>query len=102
MQGLRGEDPLIFKGVVYNEMKGVYSSPDSLLNRESTRSIFPATTYGVDSGGDPVKIPDLSFEQFRDFHGKFYHPANSRIYFSGDDDVLTRLEIMDEYLVRIF
>jgi len=92
------EDPLIFKGVVYNEMKGVYSSPDSLLNRESTRSIFPATTYGVDSGGDPVKIPDLSFEQFRDFHGKFYHPANSRIYFSGDDDVLTRLEIMDEYL----
>ncbi|KAG7356157.1 peptidase M16C family-associated protein [Nitzschia inconspicua] len=92
------EDPLIFKGVVFNEMKGVYSSPDSLLNRESQRSIFPDNTYGVDSGGDPRVIPDLSFEQFVDFHKKFYHPSNSRIYFSGDDDVFTRLEIMDEYL----
>jgi len=92
------DDPLIFKGVVYNEMKGVYSSPDSLLNRASQRSIFPDNTYGVDSGGDPKVIPDLSFEQFADFHGKFYHPSNSRIYFSGDDDVYTRLELMDEYL----
>jgi Zn-dependent M16 (insulinase) family peptidase len=92
------EDPLIYKGVVFNEMKGVYSSPDSLLNRESQRSIFPDTTYGVDSGGDPVEIPNLSFEQFADFHKKFYHPSNSRIYFSGDDDVKTRLDIMDEYL----
>ncbi len=92
------EDPLIFKGVVYNEMKGVYSSPDSLLNRASQRSIFPDNTYGVDSGGDPKVIPDLSFEQFAAFHGKFYHPSNSRIYFSGDDDIFTRLELMDEYL----
>jgi len=92
------EDPLIFKGVVYNEMKGVYSSPDSLLNRAAQRSIFPDTTYGVDSGGDPKVIPDLSFEQFAEFHSKFYHPTNSRIYFSGDDDVYTRLELMDEYL----
>jgi Zn-dependent M16 (insulinase) family peptidase len=92
------DDPLIFKGVVYNEMKGVYSSPDSLLNRASQRSIFPDNTYGVDSGGDPKVIPDLSFEQFAAFHGKFYHPSNSRIYFSGDDDVYTRLELMDEYL----
>jgi presequence protease len=91
-------DPLVYKGVVYNEMKGVYSSPDSLMNRESQRSIFPDNTYGVDSGGDPRVIPDLSFEQFRDFHGKFYHPANSRIYFSGDDNVYKRLELMDEYL----
>jgi len=92
------EDPLIYKGVVFNEMKGVYSSPDSLLNRECQRSMFPDTTYGVDSGGDPRVIPDLSFEQFADFHKKFYHPTNSRIYFSGDDDVLERLEIMDSYL----
>ena len=92
------EDPLIYKGVVFNEMKGVYSSPDSLLNRESQRSMFPDTTYGVDSGGDPRVIPDLSFEQFADFHKKFYHPTNSRIYFSGDDDVMARLEIMDSYL----
>jgi len=92
------EDPLIYKGVVYNEMKGVYSSPDSLLMRESQRSIFPDNTYGVDSGGDPTVIPELSFEQFADFHKKFYHPSNSRIYFSGDDDVYKRLELMDEYL----
>jgi presequence protease len=92
------EAPLTYKGVVYNEMKGVYSSPDSLLNRESQRSIFPDNTYGVDSGGDPRVIPDLSFEQFAQFHAKFYHPANARIYFSGDDDVYKRLGFMDEYL----
>jgi Zn-dependent M16 (insulinase) family peptidase len=92
------DQPLTYKGVVYNEMKGVYSSPDSLLNRESQRSIFPDNTYGVDSGGDPRDIPNLSFEQFADFHAKFYHPANARIYFSGDDDVYKRLELMDEYL----
>ena len=92
------EEPLTYKGVVYNEMKGVYSSPDSLLMRESQRSIFPDNTYSVDSGGDPVAIPELSFEQFADFHAKFYHPANSRIYFWGDDDVKERLNLMDEYL----
>jgi hypothetical protein len=91
-------DPLTYKGVVYNEMKGVYSSPDSLLGRESQRSLFPDNTYSVDSGGDPVVIPDLSYEDFRNFHAKFYHPANSRIYFWGDDDVMTRLNLMDEYL----
>jgi len=92
------EAPLVYKGVVYNEMKGVYSSPDSLLNRESQRSIFPDNTYSVDSGGDPTVIPDLSYQDFCNFHAKFYHPANSRIYFSGDDDVYQRLAIMDDYL----
>ena len=81
-----------------NEMKGVYSSADSLLNRASQRSLFVDNTYGVDSGGDPASIPNLSFEQFRAFHEKFYHPSNSRIYFAGDDDVYQRLELMDEYL----
>jgi Zn-dependent M16 (insulinase) family peptidase len=89
---------LTYQRVVYNEMKGVYSSPDSLLQREAQQSIFPDNTYGVDSGGDPVEIPNLSFEQFAEFHKKFYHPANSRIFFAGDDDVAKRLEIMDEYL----
>jgi Zn-dependent M16 (insulinase) family peptidase len=92
------DQPLTYKGVVYNEMKGVYSSPDSLLQREAQHSIFPHNTYGVDSGGDPVEIPNLSFEDFAAFHRKFYHPANSRIFFAGDDDVAKRLEIMDEYL----
>jgi Zn-dependent M16 (insulinase) family peptidase len=92
------DDPLKYKGVVYNEMKGVYSSPDSLLMRQSQRSIFPDNTYAVDSGGDPVNIPDLSFDDFAAFHGKFYHPANSRIFFWGDDNVEERLNLMDEYL----
>ena len=81
-----------------NEMKGVYSSADSLLNRASQRSLFVDNTYAVDSGGDPAKIPDLSFEQFRAFWEKHYHPSNSRVYFAGDDDVYKRLELMDEYL----
>lgn len=92
------EEPLTYKGVVYNEMKGVYSSPDSLLSRQSQRSIFPDNTYNVDSGGDPTVIPQLSFAEFVDFHAKYYHPANSRIFFWGDDDVKERLDFMDGYL----
>jgi hypothetical protein len=90
--------PLEIKGVVYNEMKGVYSSPDSLLSELSQQSLFPDNTYGLDSGGDPRVIPTLSFEQFKSFHGKFYHPSNSRIYFYGNDDPDKRLEIVGEYL----
>lgn len=91
-------DPLTFKGVVYNEMKGVYSSPDSLLDRTAKEALFPDNTYGVDSGGDPVDIPDLTFQQFKDFHSSYYHPSNSRIFFYGNDDVSKRLELLDEYL----
>jgi Zn-dependent M16 (insulinase) family peptidase len=90
--------PLTYKGVVYAEMKGVYSSPDSLLDLASQKSIFPDNAYAFDSGGDPRVIPELTFEQLVDFHQKFYHPSNVRIYFYGDDDVYTRLELMDSYL----
>lgn len=90
--------PLTYKGVVYNEMKGVYSSPDSLLSRATQQALFPKNTYGVDSGGDPLKIPDLSFEQFKSFHSTYYHPSNSRVYFYGNDDPLVRLNLLDEYL----
>lgn len=92
------DQPLTYKGVVYNEMKGVYSSADSRLYRQAQRSLFPDNTYAVDSGGDPAVIPDLSFEDFCAFHSKFYHPANSRIFFWGDDNVAERLSLMDEYL----
>ena len=92
------EGPLTIKGVVYNEMKGVYSSPDSMLSELSQQSLFPDTTYGLDSGGDPKVIPSLSFEQFKSFHDRFYHPSNARIYFYGNDDPDRRLEIIDEYL----
>lgn len=90
--------PLSIKGVVYNEMKGVYSSPDSLLGRATQQALFPHNTYGVDSGGDPLRIPDLTFEQFKAFHGSYYHPSNSRVFFYGDDDPLQRLVLLDEYL----
>jgi Zn-dependent M16 (insulinase) family peptidase len=92
------DQEMTYKGVVYNEMKGVYSSPDSVLAREAQQALFPDNTYGVDSGGDPTVIPKLSFEEFKDFHGKFYHPSNSRMWFYGDDDVEERLKILDSFL----
>jgi presequence protease len=93
----RIEDPLTFKGVVFNEMKGVYSSPDSLLAEYSQRSLYPDTCYGLDSGGDPERIPDLTFSQFMDFHKRLYHPSNAYAFFSGDDDPEKRLVMLDEY-----
>jgi len=89
--------PLAYKGVVFNEMKGVYSSPDSLLAEYSQRALYPDTCYGLDSGGDPERIPDLSFEQFMDFHRRYYHPSNAYAFFAGDDDPDKRLLVLDEY-----
>ena len=96
---LENEDgPLIYKGVVFNEMKGAYSSPDTLLNEYSMQSLFPDNAYGFDSGGDPRQIPDLTFDQFKEFHRKYYHPSNARIYFYGNDDPEQRLHIVNDYL----
>jgi Zn-dependent M16 (insulinase) family peptidase len=92
------QDPLTFKGVVFNEMKGAYSSPDNLLGRYSQQSLFPENTYGVDSGGDPSKIPDLTYAQFVAFHQTYYHPSNARIFFYGDDDHGERLRLLDTFL----
>ncbi|MFZ2448554.1 MAG: insulinase family protein [Syntrophobacteraceae bacterium] len=92
------EGPLSIKGVVYNEMRGVYSSPDSIISEQSQQSIFPDTTYGLDSGGDPAVIPSLTHERFKAFHERFYHPSNARIFFYGNDDPDRRLEIIGEYL----
>ncbi len=92
------DSPLTFKGVVFNEMKGAYSSPDNLLGRYSQQSVFPDVTYGVDSGGDPAVIPDLTYEQFKRFHETYYHPSNALIFFYGDDDPEERLRRMDDYL----
>ena len=90
--------PLTCKGVVYNEMKGVYSSPDSLLLERSQQVLFPDTTYGLDSGGNPAKIPTLTYEDFRKFHETHYHPSNARIFFYGNDNPERRLKILSEYL----
>ncbi len=92
------EDPLTYKGIVFSEMKGAYSSPDSLLSEYSRQSLFPDNTYGRDSGGDPRHIPDLTFDQFQAFHRLYYHPSNARLFFYGDDDPERRLELVDGYL----
>ena len=92
------DGPLTFKGIVFNEMKGAYSSPDNLLGRYSQQATFPDTTYGLDSGGDPAVIPDLTYEQFRRFYETYYHPSNALIFFYGDDDPAERLRRMDGYL----
>ncbi|EFJ20990.1 hypothetical protein SELMODRAFT_152047 [Selaginella moellendorffii] len=84
--------------VVFNEMKGVYSQPDSVLGRICQQELFPNNAYNVDSGGDPSVIPDLTFEEFQEFHRKFYHPSNARIWFYGDDDPTERLRIVNAYL----
>lgn len=87
-----------YKGVVFNEMKGVYSSPDSVLMEESQHAVFPDMLYSLDSGGDPEKILDLTFEQFREFHAQYYHPSNARFFFWGDDAEDVRLEKMGALL----
>ena len=91
-------EPLIYKGVVFNEMKGAYSSPERVLAEYSQQSIFPDNTYGFDSGGEPRHIPSLTFEQFNTFHQKYYHPSNARIFFHGDDDPEERLRLVNDYL----
>jgi len=92
---------LSYNGVVYSEMKGAFSSPDEVLFSELQQNLFPDTAYGVESGGDPDYIPELSYEQFLEFHKRYYHPVNSYIYLYGDMDVAERLEWMDrEYLSR--
>ncbi|MBN9317162.1 MAG: insulinase family protein [Devosia sp.] len=91
------QGPMVFKGVVFNEMKGAYSSPAALLGKVSQLSLYPDTTYGVNSGGDPKAIPDLTYEYFKDFHSRFYHPSNSRVVFYGDDDPAKRLDILEAY-----
>jgi len=89
---------LTFKGVVFNEMKGALSSPDDLLGELSQQSLYPDTPYGLNSGGDPAVIPDLTYEEFKRFHETYYHPSNSYIYFYGDDPEEERLRLLDEWL----
>ena len=93
--------PLVYKGVVFNEMKGAYSSPDNLLYRISKETLFPDTTYGVDSGGNPEEIPNLTYAQFKGFHETYYHPSNSFSVFYGDDDPDERLRrlgaVLDDF-----
>ena len=92
------QGPMVFKGVVFNEMKGAYSSASAVLGKVSQLSLYPETTYGVNSGGDPKAIPDLTYEYFKKFHQRFYHPSNARIVFYGDDPEEERFAILEKYL----
>lgn len=96
------EDALTINGVVYNEMKGAFSSPDDVLNDEITKALFPDTTYSYVSGGDPDDIPNLTYEEYLDFHRTYYHPSNSYIYLYGDFDVREKLTFLDEAYLSDF
>ena len=93
---------LTLSGVVYNEMKGAFSSPESVLDRMILNSLFPDTSYANESGGDPEAIPKLTYEQFLDFHRKYYHPSNSYIYLYGDMDMAEKLQWLDENYLSDF
>lgn len=90
------EDELTYNGVVYNEMKGAFSSPERVVRRAVLNSLFPDTTYSNESGGIPDAIPDLTYQGLLDFHTKYYHPSNSYIYLYGDMDMEEKLNWLDE------
>ena len=95
------KEPVIYNGVVYNEMKGAFSSPEDMLDREIMTTLYPDTPYFYESGGDPKHIPELTYEDFLAFHKKFYHPSNSYIYLYGNMDMAEKLEWIDKhYLSR--
>ena len=94
--------PLRYSGVVYNEMKGALSAPDDLLGSRIMAALYPDTTYGCESGGDPDAIPSLTQEMFLDFHARYYHPSNSYIYLYGDMDIEEKLAYLDRAYLSHF
>lgn len=96
------EDEIIYKGVVYNEMKGAFSSPESILTRRTQGILFPDTTYGFESGGDPDDIPRLTQKQFEDFHKKYYHPSNSYFFLYGNGNIEEQLEFINNNYLKDF
>jgi Zn-dependent M16 (insulinase) family peptidase len=94
----RVDGELAYKGVVLNEMKGMFSSPDAAMIKVTQQALFPDITYGIESAGDPRAIPSLTYEQFIAFHRLYYHPSNARFFFYGNDDPGQRLRILDAYL----
>lgn len=95
-----GDEPLIYKGVVFNEMKAAYSAPDRLLAEYARQALLPDTPYAHDPGGHPAYIPDLTYEQFKGFHETFYHPSNAFIFFYGDDNPEQRLRLIDDFIAE--
>ena len=99
---LNKEDDITINGIVYNEMKGAYSSEDEQIYDGIRLKLFEDSTYGIDSGGNPKNIPDLSYEEFLGFHRKYYHPSNSYIYISGNMDMEEALETIDRDFLSKF
>lgn len=97
---LSEDEELTINGVVYNEMKGAFSSPDDVLEREMMNALFPETTYGCESGGDPEVIPELDYKEFLEFHERYYHPSNSYIYLYGNMDMAEKLQFIDEHYLN--
>jgi Zn-dependent M16 (insulinase) family peptidase len=93
---------ITYRGVVYSEMKGVFSSPEQVLFRAIQKSLFPDTTYGFESGGDPIAIPELTQEKFVEFHRKYYHPSNSYMFLYGDGDLLEQLKFLNDNYLKDF
>ena len=92
------EQALTYKGVVFNEMKGYYSVPEIVLEEETRAALMPDTPYANSYGGDPAAIPNLTYEQFKNFHSTYYHPSNARIFFYGDDDPQERLRLINKFI----
>ncbi len=97
-----GETPAAASGVVYNEMKGSYSSPDSVLYHTLQSEMFPDNCYAFSSGGDPAHITDLTYDEFIATHRKYYHPENSYIYLYGEMDIEEKLKFLDEKYLSAF
>ncbi len=93
---------LMVKGVVYNEMRGVYSDPDGILDRRVQARLFASNAYGRDFGGDPKAIPGLTYAQYLDFHKTYYHPSNAWIFTYGDVDPAATLAILDREFLSGF
>ncbi len=96
------QEPVSYNGVVYNEMKGAFSDPQQILLRNLMHSLYPDTAYGFESGGDPEYIPELTYEEFKNFHSKFYHPTNSYIFLYGNCDMEERMNWLDEAYLSHF
>ena len=96
------DSDLTINGVVYNEMKGAFSSPDDVLEREILNSLFPDNAYSEESGGDPDYIPELTYEHYLEMHKTYYHPSNSYIYLYGNMDMAEKLTFIDEHYLSVF
>ncbi len=94
------DDGYTFNGIVFNEMKGALAGQDSIVGEEMLHLLFPDTCYGVISGGDPLVIPTLTYEDFCDTYHRFYHPGNARFYLDGDLPFEETLALIDGYLSR--